>query len=189
MRKYSDIFLVDKNSVDQLLKLEIARICGMKTNDISFIAYYSPYYPSNIINPQYIVKLLEDVAGENPYVDFITSEFGILNADNILLFADKIPNKLTIRLICGFSGGDINELRGKVKLELDISDPRTDEYLSKSFCKPNGIKLTENSYICELMTALIEEQLIEPPDLIKLVEAVKSPDIANFLFNYNKNRK
>lgn len=185
MPNNSNSLFENKSSASRLLQLEISRICGMKTNDLSFIAYYCPDYPSDCINPEYIAKLLNDVSGQKPYVDFIASEFGIKTVDNIILFADKIQTKLTVRLIYGFDSGYMNELRDKVRFELDISDWRTENYLRDFFDIPPGTHLKAGSSEFEMIAALIGEKLITPQKLVKLINTVNCPDIVNFLFNYN----
>lgn len=178
----------DIKFINGFIRLEAARICGVKANDLSLILYYDKDYLPDNANCTYICRLLKDVCADEPYVDFDMADYSFFPINkyknNILFFSKEIGKKLTVKLISGFNGNHIRKLNGNVRLEFDISDKSTADFMRNLLSDAYGNYENLSNDVLDTLTALMEEKLIVPTELVQLIDTVKYPELLNWLFKY-----
>lgn len=170
----------------QMLMAEIAGICGTRIQDISFITLL--FENSSNTFKDHIYELVQKTAGDKPYVKF--NELGFQdNAEKLLMYADIFGGDLTVRLTKKFTGEELKKLCGKVKFELDFSDPSVLEYLRGYLndTLPDHKRSKKDLY--EMLKILIGKQLASPEELAGLVDARSDPNVLKYIFELSQKKE
>lgn len=130
---YANFFGNDHEFDMYVREIKLLLMFGHKTNDLSNLVMFNTNTLNELENSSEFTGFVDRIAGDEPFVD-ISERLTSWNTDeSVLWLADRLPNKLTVKLTDYFYSASIEKLRGKVRFEFDIENSKTAERLGCIF--------------------------------------------------------